>query len=749
MTPPNERLKVAIFCLLGSSIICLLSRIIGQHGMEGVLRFDSNWGASYGSQAIGKGSGLIKYLGVPVWDGGQHLGIRMPTLSANYTLHPLVFLSEWVSTSGLTLLFVLIEVAVLFYVITLTFISWDLKNWGLLSFFSTFALSGPILIFLIHNDYSVMVGTFSGVFTLITILIDRALYTEDWLPSDLSRLTIKLIFVFSSLVTGHPRGFFIALPLALVLLIKFVQLRRNFVRNFHFGFTLITMFAILLVQILEIAAKNTAQIRFGGGSLFDFFQPQRVTSPLTALFYISSALTVSVFQPILWLMNFSPHITSRSDFFAWPLLAGALLISFKRSNFLLKPLISLRKSICFVFLIYFLSSIFVGQISQHQFFGLSWIVRADGWDYAIALLGIVVLSSPILVFAARLSGQSLTNLKTWKKSPVIFALLAIGTVVSILNPVAVVVLGPKNVTTQNHDFSVIERANLRVGRRFIFLKSEAFEGRGGLSSMQRGWLQILGVPHPLFLSRNGYPTPASSSEYQDPLTLDSQNKGMTDLPGSQCNPKLYDFLGIDTIILDFQDTVCKEKISEYLKNKLLVDRFKPAVCYGLEACQIVTRIGTVNFSHESIFALHPSSFHSFYLSNGTSAATCPLNNFSCLINLEFDEQYQFNENPVKFCDEDCWMEYSYQIPAKEKLLIVPINYDSSIMVTEINTGQTITTENVQGLVGVDLSQSKSIGVLKIKIVPDPRIKFRVFATYLHALLLIYMFVLLFRLKTKT
>ena len=750
-----ERLKVATFCLLGSLSICFLSKVIGQYGMEGALRFDSNWGASYGAPELHGNSGVFKYFGVPVWDGGQHLGIRLPTLSANYTLHPLVFLSEWVSTSQATLLFVLLEIAVLFYVITLTFISWDLKNWGLLSLFSTFAISGPIFIFLIHNDYSVMVGTFSGIFALITIFIDKALYTKKWLPTDLSRLTIKLIFVVSSLLTGHPRGFFIALPMALIILVKLFQLRRNLIRGYCLGIALMLMSPILLVQILEMKAKSSGRIRFGGGSLFDFFQPQRVTSPFTVLFYVSSAVSVSVFQPILWLLNFSPHITSRADFFAWPLLAGALLFSLIRNKFLPKPVISLRKSIFVAFIIYLLSSITIGVISKHQYFGLSWIIRADGWDYAIALLGIVVLSSPILVFASKLPSESLANLETWKKSPVIFALLAIGTVVSLLYPVAAVVLGPASVKTASYEpkngsdvFTVIERANLRVGRRFVFLKSEAFEGRGGLSSMQRGWLPILGVPHPLFLSRNGYPTPANSSEYQDPLTLDSENKGMTDLPSSQCSPKLYDFLGIDTIILDFQDSVCTEKISKYFKNKILVNRFKPAVCYGLEACQIVTRIGTVNFSEESVSALHPSGFHSFYLSKGSSAAACPLNNASCLNNLEFDEHYQFNESPVKFCDEDCWMEYSYQIPTKEKLLIVPINYDPSIMITKIDTGQIITTENLQGLVGVNLSEHTRAGVLEIKIVPDSKMRFRVIATYLHALLLVYMFVLLCRMKTE-
>ena len=191
--------------------------MIGQFGMEGALRFDSNWGASYGSPELHGNSGVFKYFGIPVWDGGQHLGFRLPNLVANYTLHPMVFLSQWIATPILSSLFVFLEVTVLFYLIALTFISWDCKNWAYFSLFSAFALSGPIFIFLIHNDYSVMVGTFSGIFTLVTILIDKALYTEKWLPADLSRLTVKLIFVFSSLITGHPRGFFIALPIVLII----------------------------------------------------------------------------------------------------------------------------------------------------------------------------------------------------------------------------------------------------------------------------------------------------------------------------------------------------------------------------------------------------------------------------------------------------------------------------------------------------------------------------------------------------
>lgn len=116
-----------------------------------------------------------------------------------------------------------------------------------------------------------MVGTFSGIFTLTTILVDKALYTKIWTSTDFKRITAKLIFAFSSLVTGHPRGFYIALPLVLVISVKLLQLRRNFIRKFHFSIAVVLMLEIVLVQIFEITAKSSGRIRFGAGTLFDFF----------------------------------------------------------------------------------------------------------------------------------------------------------------------------------------------------------------------------------------------------------------------------------------------------------------------------------------------------------------------------------------------------------------------------------------------------------------------------------------------
>lgn len=127
------------------------------------------------------------------------------------------------------------------------------------------------------------------------------------------------------------------------------------------------------------------------------------------------------------------------------------------------------------------------------------------------------------------------------------SLLLVGFAVSISYPIVALIKGPSVVATASYEqlknsdgLSIVQRTNLRANRRFIFLKSEVFEGTRGLSSLQRGWLPILGIPHPLILSRNGYPTPAGTSSYQDPGTL-SIDLGYTEFYANQCSPRLYDF----------------------------------------------------------------------------------------------------------------------------------------------------------------------------------------------------------------
>ena len=223
-------LKLAVSCFVGAALICLIAGEIGQTGMEAVLRFDLNWGSKYAYRTKSKeilSSGIFRYFGVAIFDGSQHLGIRMPNFGSVYTLHPLVFLSKWISTQLLTQLYVFLNISLLFYFIAITFKSWDLKYWKTATLFSSTALSGEFFILLIHLDWAVTVATFCGIFTLITVLTDKSLFMSHLNSSDVTRVLAKFLFAFSALITSHPVGFFIAIPIIIAIAIRLVKIRLN------------------------------------------------------------------------------------------------------------------------------------------------------------------------------------------------------------------------------------------------------------------------------------------------------------------------------------------------------------------------------------------------------------------------------------------------------------------------------------------------------------------------------------------
>ncbi|CAB4750126.1 unannotated protein [freshwater metagenome] len=736
-----------------------MANVIGQYGMESVLRFESNWAAKYAYQTNSKGihsSGIFRYLGVPIFDGFQHLGIRLPNFSSNYTIHPMVFLSRYVATYTLTQLFVIMNLSILFYFIALTFKSWDLKYWKSATLFTSTALSGPIIILLVHLDWAATAATFCGVFGLTTVLVDKSLYVSNFSTSDLQRLLAKTIFVFSALITNHPVGFFVAIPMFVAITFRFVTLRPDPKHGLKIVSVFISMSIIAVICLIQILEKSFGEIRPPVGSLFDFFN-YRASSPTNLIFYITAAVSVSALQPIFWLSELSPHITKLSDFFAWPLLAGSFLFSINKSTRLPKSLILFRRNMVLVFFGYLLSSILVGLVSQRNVFGVNVLIRGDGWEYAIAVFGVVVISSPILLLTSIQKSDQILGFKFWRQTPIISSLILLGFAVSILYPIVALVKGPSRVASSSYEqlknsdgLSIVERAKLGENRRFVFLKSIAFEGTKGLSSLQRGWLPILGIPHPLVLSRNGFPTPAGSPHFQDPGTLSTTLGGDTEFYGSQCSPRLYDFLGIDTVIADFLDTGCIEEISRYFSSATESHHFQPEICYGLKTCSVSTRIGDKDFSGLSVTAIRPVGFHSFYLTKFVNDrnSVCALESSLCLDNLRSNPGLKFDGNPLKFCEHSCWVNYNYQVPQDAQFLVVPINFDSAITVMNKYTKQSFKVENIQGLVGVRLDQNNRSGTLEIDVVADTKMKMWVFATYLHTVLLAYLIFLLFRTRVE-
>lgn len=152
----------------------------------------------------------------------------------------------------------------------------------------------------------------------------------------------------------------------------------------------------------------------------------------------------------------------------------------------------------------------------------------------------------------------------------------------------------------------------------------------------------------------------------------------------------------------------------------------------------------------SVNAIQPKAFHSFYLTEKFSddESVCALENSSCLEKLQSDQYLKLNENPLKFCEQSCWINYDYKIPENARFLVIPVNFDKSISVIDQDTKQSLKLENVQGLVGVRTAQDQLIGTLEINIVADIKMKMWVFATYLHTFLLAYLIFLLFKTRVE-
>ena len=320
LSKKNTALKLAISCLAGSALICLIASVIGEYGMESVLRFESNWGAKFDDENDPKevlGSGIFTYLGVPIFDGIQNLGIRLPNFRSNYTIHPMIFISRFVATYTVTQLFVSMNLSILFYLIALTFKSWGLRYWKTATLFSSTALSGTMFILLIHLDWAVTAATFCGIFALTTVLLDKSLYTPKLSTSDFHRVLAKIIFAFSVLIATHPVGFFIAIPLFILIAIRFVKLTLRLGHAIKMIPVFVLMSIIAVVALAQISEKSFGEIRLPNGSLFDFFN-YRASSPFKLIFYLTAAVLVSALQPIFWILGVSPHITNLSDFFAWP-----------------------------------------------------------------------------------------------------------------------------------------------------------------------------------------------------------------------------------------------------------------------------------------------------------------------------------------------------------------------------------------------------------------------------------------------
>jgi hypothetical protein len=180
------------------------------------VQYKINWDDNH-ANAIG----VIKVLGVPVWDNGQGVGSRMPILMEQPTQSPIIFLGEILPVDYIVVLRSFIAILSSLVVLNFTVLSWSDRRTYRRLIFMDLALLGPFFLFTAQNDWFVIADQYWAVCLIISGFLHPSWYQTPILARKIPRPSIVL-FAFiagtSILLTGHV----LHLQLATVVVLVFV-----------------------------------------------------------------------------------------------------------------------------------------------------------------------------------------------------------------------------------------------------------------------------------------------------------------------------------------------------------------------------------------------------------------------------------------------------------------------------------------------------------------------------------------------
>ena len=202
-------MAVAIGLVVGISAMAL-SLFAGESlGATDNFVSNQNLGAQYKlfwesdhSNAIG----VVKVLGVPVWDNGQGTGSRMPILMEQPTQSPIIFLGEILPVDYIVVLRSLIAILSALVVLNLTVLSWSDRQTYRRLIFMDLSLLGPFFLFTAQNDWFVIADQYWAVCLIISGFLHPSWYQT---PIAARKKTVPSVVLFafivgtSVLLTGH------------------------------------------------------------------------------------------------------------------------------------------------------------------------------------------------------------------------------------------------------------------------------------------------------------------------------------------------------------------------------------------------------------------------------------------------------------------------------------------------------------------------------------------------------------------
>ena len=695
---------------------CFLVVYRGTNDQESLQRNAQNWGAEYRAtwgDSPGVAPGVMTRLGVPVWDGAQGMGHRMPNLFSQETQSPFIFLRSIMPVENILIFRLFLETIIALILINLCVSSWGGRMVVQRLLLLDFAFLGQFIFFTAVTDWFGNAESYWGTALIVAGLCHASLYKSGSF-NERKSMAFKLSIIFGMSFLFGPVGL---VPLLVVGLGLAIPATKKIINQFKYLtlvlLVLVAMFPTLL-NLFELASqvwpvKTTYLTHI---SRFDLFQATSVHR-----FHMVLALAISGFQPILLLIGLAGE---RSEFFN--LTAVLLLIFAKyRGLFPAQAQKKLLNRCLLTILTFFLLMLFSGGIALAKIPLISRLMSIHGWMLSHPMLVVVTICSVILLGHL----PSANTLKIQSFAFGLKGLVCLAALMAILYPVVMYTESTgqtdfaifRDRQVNDESVSAIQQLDLERLQRFIILKP--FYKDDVLSFLGND----VGIRFDLQIARAGFPTVDQISYGRSMRTLvtpKQQFRSMFIATTEYCSPKALDFIGVSTIWVEQvsgeNSASCAKLISNYFRVKSSLQIGSGEKLRGLKFKPKVFS----SFSHGRDFGSQESE-------------PCPQFEKDCLTGLTATKISGSNGSPFQLCQQECLFTYQWAAPSSSTSLVIPNNYDKTFVVRDRATGIEVQTSNFRGLLSVKIPSGQTSGVFEASIRSDGMMWARVVATYFRTI----------------
>lgn len=693
--------------------------LIGSSDSEGSHRFDSNWGAPYlleTPESSFRDAGVKRLFGVPVFDGAQGLGYRLPNFASTQHLSPLILLSKWVPAFFLSQLMVWWSLLLAALAIHHSIRSWfgHYQVWRMVPVVAS-ALT-PVVVYLLFNDWSIPLAGMLSSFAIVAALSHRSLQCGS--SQDQIQTAALFLAALGTQFATHPRYVLLLIPLYIVWVKPIFRLCQSVFRTrFLLSATCLTFTALALLAMEYFAISylldGMRQAEPSSLSVLDWYRSDSLSWRRVIL-----GLVTPIALPLLRL-GFSDYwhlLHSRTEFLnLWFPVAMVLLIGGRG----LRSANSVIATRCLYGIYIGIAWMMFGPLISHLLPWLSTLFLQDGWDlsFIVAFVGALGASASIPLTSVR--GRGHRTLSHPRLLSVSIAYL-IGSVMAVALPLGLILKAPVlNGELPRRDWK-IQQDSLSNGFG-LDSASVTNSGRAGwttpLSKAEWGciprttWEKRTGLSHPVVLAREGIPVIESLPFYRyGGLTLRTVGGGIEEMVYAcdailkeQCDSEVLDFLGYREFPQLNLFNSCSMVFDSQSKDGLRNATSPSSTIHDGKSGAISYHNYYIDRSRLTFFKSFDCGLLGGCLSPSISGTTVS------------------SDPPWAICRTDCWFTYKVfdEKTPGAALLLLPARFDASLVVTADEvTRKTLRTSSYRGLLAVDLAEVRTPTTLQVVLRSD-------------------------------